>query len=224
MCDTAAPQCRGARFIVGYHEQKSLFIGSLPGLGIDVTRRGKVVRTPTVRNSFPFVHAKLGSEKGDWLGFSKETFEPVFLNPYDEKLPNALCVVFGQPGEGKSMVAQQIIQMKTLAGAKSMIIDRSGSYKMLTEVYDDTAYIRLGPDGQVCINLYDLPLSATRWQARSIRPIRLNRISSKCLISTAVMLGEHGEQSLNKDEKPILMQGIQAIYQEVRTTKSDDCR
>ena len=140
---TAAPQCRGARFIVGYHEQKSLFVGSLPGLGLDVTRRGKVVRTPTVRNSFPFVHAKLGSEVGDWLGFSKETLEPVFLNPYDEKLPNALCVVFGQPGEGKSMVAQQLIQMKTLAGAKTVIIDRSGSYRMLCEVYDDTAYIKL---------------------------------------------------------------------------------
>jgi Mrp family chromosome partitioning ATPase len=107
----------------------------------------KAVRTPTVRNSFPFVHAKLGSEYGDWLGFSKETLEPVFLNPYDEKLPNALCIVFGQPGEGKSMVAQQIIQMKTLSGAKTVIIDRSGSYRMLTEVYDDCAYIKLGPDG-----------------------------------------------------------------------------
>ncbi|MBC8000035.1 MAG: hypothetical protein IAF58_18915, partial [Leptolyngbya sp.] len=151
---TAAAQCRGARFVVGYHEQKSLFIGSLPGLGLDEVRRGKVARTPTVRNSFPFVHAKLGSEDGDWLGFSKETLEPVFLNPYNEKLPNALCIVFGQPGEGKSMVAQQIIQMKTLAGAKAIIIDRSGSYKMLTEVYDDSAYIKLGPDGSVCINLY----------------------------------------------------------------------
>ena len=115
---TAAPQCRGARFVVGYREQRSLFVGSLPALGLDVSRRGKAVRTPTVRNSFPFVHAHLGSaEGGNWLGFSKETLEPVFLNPYDEKLPNSLCVVFGQPGEGKSMVAQQIIQMKLIGGA-----------------------------------------------------------------------------------------------------------
>ncbi len=55
-----------------YHEQKSLLAGSLPGLGIDVARRGKIVRTPTIRNSFPYVHAKLGSEAGDWLGFSKK--------------------------------------------------------------------------------------------------------------------------------------------------------
>lgn len=208
---SAAPQCRGARFVIGYHEQKSLFIGSLPGLGIDAARRGKSVRTPTLRNSFPYVHAKLGSDKGDWLGFSKETLEPVFLNPYDEKLPNALCIVFGQPGEGKSMVAQQIIQMKTLAGAKTIIIDRSGSYRMLTEVYDDSAYIKLGPDGQVCINLYDLP-----YQGPDGKPIDpANPPEShiiKILNFHSVMLGDKGEQALNKDEKPILMQGIQSIY------------
>jgi hypothetical protein len=208
---TAAPQCRGARFVVGYHEQKSLFVGSLPGLGVDVVRRGKIVRTPTVRNSFPYVHAKLGSEDGDWLGFSKETLEPVFLNPYDEKLPNALCVVFGQPGEGKSMVAQQIIQMKTVAGAKTVIIDRSGSYKMLAEVYDDTAYIRLGPDGSVCINLYDLPPAAVDGQPIDpANPPESHII--KILNFHSVMLGEKGEQAMSKDEKPVLMQGIQQIY------------
>ena len=57
---SAAPQCRGARFVVGYHEQKALFIGSLPGLGLDFTRRGKVCRTPTVRNSFPLCSRQTG--------------------------------------------------------------------------------------------------------------------------------------------------------------------
>jgi hypothetical protein len=208
---TAGPQCRGARFVVGHHEQKALFVGSLPGLGVDVTRRGKVVRTPTVRNSFPYVHAKLGSEKGDWLGFSKETLEPVFLNPYDEKLPNALCVVFGQPGEGKSMVAQQIIQLKTLAGAKTVIIDRSGSYKMLADVYDDTAYIRLGPDGSVCVNLYDLPPEGP--EGKEVDPANPPESHIiKILNFHSVMLGDKGEQALSKEEKPILMQGIQQIY------------
>jgi hypothetical protein len=210
---TAAPQCRGARFVIGYHEQKSLFVSSMPGLGLDVSRRGKIVRTPTLRNSFPYVHAKLGSDKGDWLGFSKETLEPVFLDPYDEKLPNALCVVFGQPGEGKSMVAQQLIQMKTLAGAKTVIIDRSGSYKMLCEVYDDTAYIKLGPDGQVCINLYDLPAAGP--EGKPIDPCNPPESHIiKILNFHSVMLGDKGEQSMNKDEKPVLMQGIQAIYRE----------
>lgn len=214
---TAGPQCRGARFVVGYREQKGLFVGSLPGLGLDVTRRGKAVRTPTVRNSFPFVHAKLGSEvKGSWLGFSKETLEPVFLNPYDEKLPNALCVVFGQPGEGKSMVAQQIIQMKMLAGAKVVIIDRSGSYRMLAEVYDETSYIRLGPDGQVCLNLYDLPLAGPDGkQIDPANPPESHII--KILNFHSVMLGERGEQAMTKDEKPVLMMGIQAIYRECAT-------
>jgi hypothetical protein len=208
---SAAPQCRGARFVVGYHEQKSLFIGSMPGLGLDVVRRGKAVRTPTLRNSFPFVHAKLGSEHGDWIGFSKETLEPVFLNPYDEKLPNALAIIFGQPGEGKSMVAQQIIQLKMLAGAKVVIIDRSGSYKMLSEVYDDVAYIRLGPDGSVCINLYDLPHEGT--DGKPIDPaLPPESHIIKLLNFHSVMLGERGEQALTKEEKPVLMQGIQAIY------------
>jgi type IV secretory pathway VirB4 component len=211
MVRTAAPQCRGARFVIGYNEQKSLYVGSIPGLGVDVVRRGKAVRTPTVRNSFPFVHAQLGSDFGDWLGFSKETLEPVFLNPYDEKLPNALCIVFGQPGEGKSMVAQQILQLKTLAGAKSIIIDRSGSYKMLTEVYDDASYIRLGPDGSVCINLYDLPLSDKDGKAIDpANPPESHII--KLLNFHSVMLGERGEQALTKDEKPVLMQGIQQVY------------
>jgi type IV secretory pathway VirB4 component len=210
---SAAPQCRGARFIVGYYEQKALMVGSLPGMGVDFMRRGKIVRTPTLRNSFPYVHAKLGSDGGDWLGFSKETLEPVFLNPYDEKLPNALCVVFGQPGEGKSMVAQQIIQMKTLSGAKTVIIDRSGSYKMLTDVYDDSAYIRLGPDGSVCINLYDLPVAAPDGsEIDPANPPESHII--KILNFHSVMLGEQGEQALNKDEKPLLMQGIQAVYKE----------
>jgi hypothetical protein len=210
---SAAPQCRGARFVVGFHEQKPLFVGSLPGLGLDFNRRGKVVRTPTLRNSFPFVHAKLGSETGDWLGFSKETLEPVFLDPYDEKLPNALCVVFGQPGEGKSMVAQLIIQMKTLAGAKVVIVDRSGSYKMLADVYDNTAYIKLGPDGSVCMNLYDLPTVGPKGEAIDpANPPESHII--KILNFHSVMLGERGEQSLNKDEKPILMQGIQQIYKD----------
>lgn len=210
---SAAAQCSGARFQVGYREQKALFVGSLPGMGLDVTRRGKAVRTPTVRNSFPFIHAKLGSNKGgDWLGFSKETLEPVFLNPYDERLPNALCVVFGQPGEGKSMVAQQIIQMKLMAGSKVVIIDRSGSYKMLSEIYDDSSYIRLGPDGHVTINLYDLPLVGSDGnQVDPANPPESHII--KILNFHSVMLGEKGEQSLNKDEKPILMKGIQAIYQ-----------
>jgi len=222
---SAAPQCRGARFVLGYHEQKSLFVGSLPGLGVDVVRRGKAVRTPTVRNSFPFVHAKLGSDNGDWIGFSKETLEPVFLNPYDEKLPNALCIIFGQPGEGKSMVAQQIIQLKTLAGAKTIIIDRSGSYKMLTEVYDDSAYIRLGPDGSVCINLYDLPSAGP--DGKPIDPANPPESHIiKLLNFHSVMLGERGEQALTKEEKPILMQGIQTIYrlcaQEGRTPIESD--
>lgn len=207
----AAPQCRGAHFIVGYYEQKALFVSSLPGLGIDFMRRGKIVRTPTLRNSFPYVHAKLGSEFGDWLGFSKETLEPVFLNPYDEKLPNAVCVIFGQPGEGKSMAAQQIIQLKTLSGAKTVIIDRSGSYRLLTEIYDDSAYIRLGPDGHVTINLYDLPLEGPDGKpVDAANPPESHII--KILNFHSVMLGEQGEQSLNKDEKPILMQGIQQIY------------
>src|SRR5262249_34159016 len=211
MVRSAAPQCRGARFVVGFHEQKQLYIGSLPGMGLDVTRRGKAVRTPTVRNSFPYVHSKLGSEKGDWIGFSKETLEPVFLNPYDETLPNALCTIFGQPGEGKSMVAQQIIQLKTLAGAKTVIIDRSGSYRMLTDVYDDSAYIKLGPDGQVCINLYDLPpMGADNKPIDPANPPESHII--KLLNFHSVMLGERGEQALTKEEKPILMQGIQAIY------------
>jgi type IV secretory pathway VirB4 component len=210
---TAAPQCRGARFAVGFHEQKSLLVGSLPGMGIDVVRRGKAVRTPTVRNSFPFVHAKLGSPSGDWIGFSKETLEPVFLNAYDEKLPNALCIIFGQPGEGKSMVAQQIVQLKTLAGAKSVIIDRSGSYKTLTEVYDDSAYIRLGPDGQVCINLYDLPFSGP--DGKPVDPANPPESHIiKLLNFHSVMLGESGEQAMSKEEKPILMQGIQHIYRQ----------
>lgn len=208
---SASAQCRGARFVVGHHEQKQLFIGSLIGLGVDVTRRGKAVRTPTLRNSFPFVHAKLGSEQGDWLGFSKETLEPVFLNAYDEKLPNALCIVFGQPGEGKSMVAQQIIQMKTLAGAKTVIIDRSGSYKLLTEVYDNAAYIRLGPDGSVTINLYDLPpMGADGKPIDPANPPESHII--KLLNFHSVMLGESGEQAMTKEEKPLLMQGIQHIY------------
>ncbi len=211
MVRTAAPQCRGARFVIGYNEQKSLYVGSIPGLGVDVVRRGKAVRTPTVRNSFPFVHAQLGSDFGDWLGFSKETLEPVFLNPYDEKLPNALCIVFGQPGEGKSMVAQQILQLKTLAGAKSIIIDRSGSYKMLAEVYDDASYIRLGPDGSVCINLYDLPVADKDGKAIDpANPPESHII--KLLNFHSVMLGERGEQALTKDEKPVLMQGIQQVY------------
>src|SRR5579875_652587 len=211
MVRTAAPQCRGARFVIGYHEQKSLYVGSLPGLGLDVTRRGKAVRTPTVRNSFPFVHAQLGSDHGDWLGFSKETLEPVFLNPYDEKLPNALCIIFGQPGEGKSMVAQQIIPLKALAGAKAVVIDRSGSDKLLTKVYDDTAYIRLGPDGSVCINLYDLPVADINGkQIDPANPPESHII--KLLNFHSVMLGDKGEQALTKDEKPILMQGIQQIY------------
>jgi TraG P-loop domain len=210
---SAAPQCRGARFAVGFHEQKSLFVGSLPGLGLDVNRRGKVVRTPTLRNSFPFVHAKLGSEKGDWLGFSKETLEPVFLDPYDEKLPNALCVIFGQPGEGKSMVAQQIIQMKTLAGAKVVIVDRSGSYKMLTDVYDDANYIKLGPDGSVCMNPYDLPLIGPNGE--KVDPANPpESLIIKILNFHSVMLGEKGEQALTKEEKPILMQAIQQIYKD----------
>lgn len=213
MMRSAAPQCRGARFVVGHHEQKQLFLTSMPGLGVDFTRRGKAVRTPTVRNSFPFVHAKLGSEDGDWIGFSKETLEPVFLNPYDEKLPNALCVVFGQPGEGKSMVAQQIIQLKMLAGAKVVIIDRSGSYRMLTEVYDDCHYIRLGPDGQVCINLYDLPPEGP--DGKPVDPANPPESHIiKLLNFHSVMLGEQGEQSMNKEEKPVLMHGIQAIYKQ----------
>jgi hypothetical protein len=213
MIRSAAPQCRGARFVIGFHEQKALFVGSLPGLGLDVTRRGKAVRTPTVRNSFPFVHAKLGSDQGDWIGFSKETLEPVFLNPYDEKLPNALCIVFGQPGEGKSMVAQQIIQLKMLSGAKCVIIDRSGSYKMLTEVYDEVAYIKLGPDGSVCINLYDLPPETS--DGKEIDPANPPESHIiKLLNFHSVMLGERGEQSMTKEEKPILMQGIQAIYRQ----------
>lgn len=211
---TAAPQCRGARFVVGYREQKSLFVGSLPALGLDVSRRGKAVRTPTVRNSFPFVHAHLGSaEGGNWLGFSKETLEPVFLNPYDEKLPNSLCVVFGQPGEGKSMVAQQIIQMKLIGGAKVVIIDRSGSYKMLADVYDDTAYIRLGPDGQVTLNLYDLPAENPDGSPIDMANPPESHII-KILNFHSVMLGENGEQSMSKDEKPVLMKGIQSIYRE----------
>lgn len=213
MMRAAAPQCRGARFVVGYHEQKHLFVGSLPGMGLDVVRRGKAVRTPTLRNSFPYVHAKLGSEEGDWLGFSNETREPVFLNPYDEKLPNALCIVFGQPGEGKSMVAQQLIQMKMLSGAKIVIIDRSGSYKMLGEVYDNTAYIRLGPDGSVTINLYDLPLAGP--DDKPVDPANPPESHIiKLLNFHSVMLGERGEQSLTKEEKPVLMHGIQQIYRE----------
>ncbi len=209
----AAAQCSGARFQIGYREQKALFIGSLPGMGLDVTRRGKAVRTPTLRNSFPYVHAKLGSTKGgDFLGLSKETLEPVFLNPYDERLPNALCVVFGQPGEGKSMVAQQIIQMKMMAGSKVVIIDRSGSYKMLSEIYDDSSYVKLGPDGHVTINLYDLPIETL--EGKPIDPANPPESHIiKILNFHSVMLGEKGEQSLNKDEKPILMKGIQSIYQ-----------
>lgn len=211
---SAAAQCSGARFQVGYREQKALFVGSLPGMGLDVTRRGKAVRTPTLRNSFPFVHAKLGSEKGgDWLGFSKETLEPVFLNPYDERLPNALCVVFGQPGEGKSMVAQQIIQTKMIAGSKVVIIDRSGSYKMLSEIYDDSSYIKLGPDGHVTINLYDLPLIGP--DGKEVDPAKPPESHIIKIINFhSVMLGEKGEACLTKDEKPILMKGIQTIYED----------
>jgi hypothetical protein len=103
--------------------------------------------------------------------------------------------------------------MKTVAGAKTVIIDRSGSYKMLCEVYDDTAYIRLGPDGSVCINLYDLPIAGP--DGKEIDPANPPESHIiKILNFHSVMLGEKGEQALSKDEKPVLMQGIQAIYRQ----------
>ncbi len=112
------------------------------------------------------------------------------------------------------MVAQQIIQMKTLAGAKSIIIDRSGSYKMLTgSLRRLRAYIKLGPDGSVCLNLYDLPLEGMDGKAIDpANPPESHII--KILNFHSVMLGEKGEQALTKDEKPVLMQGIQNIYRE----------
>jgi hypothetical protein len=100
-----------------------------------------------------------------------------------------------------------------LSGAKVVIIDRSGSYKMLSEVYDDTSYIRLGPDGQVCLNLYDLPLVGSDGkQIDPANPPESHII--KILNFHSVMLGERGEQAMTKDEKPIIMQGIQNIYRE----------
>jgi hypothetical protein len=82
---------------------------------------------------------------------------------------------------------------------------------MLSEVYDDVAYIRLGPDGSVCINLYDLPYEGT--DGKPIDPASPPESHIiKLLNFHSVMLGERGEQALTKEEKPVLMQGIQAIY------------
>jgi type IV secretory pathway VirB4 component len=100
-----------------------------------------------------------------------------------------------------------------LAGAKVVIVDRSGSYKMLTDVYDDANYIKLGPDGSVCMNPYDLPLIGPNGE--KVDPANPpESLIIKILNFHSVMLGEKGEQALTKEEKPILMQAIQQIYKD----------
>jgi len=65
----------------------------------------------------------------------------------------------------------------------------------------------------VTINLYDLPPAGA--DGKPIDPANPPESHIiKLLNFHSVMLGERGEQALSKEEKPVLMQGIQGIYRQ----------
>lgn len=105
------------------------------GPGRDWARACWRLDAETIANAYPFNRANPSTRAGLLLG-ETERGELVRLDPADESLRNALCVVFGISGMGKTFLALKLIKEWLLRGGRVTVLDRTGHYAGLGALCD----------------------------------------------------------------------------------------
>jgi len=112
----------------GVFHQFPLAASTLPGH--DRARCCWRMDAETVANMYPFNRTNPSTAVGLHLG-ATDRGELVRLDPGDESLRNALCVIFGLSGMGKTLLTQKVIKAWRERGGPVTILDRSGHYQWL---------------------------------------------------------------------------------------------
>lgn len=114
----------------GVFHQWPLAMSTNPGR--DLARSVWRMDAETIANTYPFNRANPSTQtrSGVLIG-ETDRGELVRLDPTDETLRNALCVVFGLSGMGKTHLALKCIKEWLLRGGRVTVLDRSGHYAPL---------------------------------------------------------------------------------------------
>lgn len=98
--------------------------------GKDVAARCWRMDAATAANAYPFNRGNPSTRSGFEIGTSTRG-ELVRLDPTDASLRNALAVIFGLSGMGKSFLGLKCVKEWLLMGNRVTVLDRSGHYEWL---------------------------------------------------------------------------------------------
>lgn len=115
----------GATPASGLGHQQPLYVSTLPG--VDTARRVWRMHAETAANTFPYNRSNPSTRRGYEIG-TTERGELVRLDPADQSLRNALLVIFGLSGMGKTSFTLKLLLLHLLAGGRVTVMDRSGHY------------------------------------------------------------------------------------------------
>lgn len=115
----------GATPASGLGHQQPLYMSTLPG--VDTARRVWRMHAETAANTFPYNRSNPSTRRGYEIG-TTERGELVRLDPADQSLRNALLVIFGLSGMGKTSFTLKLLLLHLLAGGRVTVMDRSGHY------------------------------------------------------------------------------------------------
>jgi len=114
-----------ARPATGLGHQQPLYQATLPGA--DTAHRAWRMAADTASNTYPFNRKNPTTPAGYRLGIT-DRGEDVRFDPEDESLRNALCVIVGLSGMGKTQLTLKVLKLHLLRHGRATILDRSGHY------------------------------------------------------------------------------------------------
>ncbi len=114
-----------ARPASGLGHQQPLYQATLPGA--DTAQRAWRMTADTASNTYPFNRKNPTTPAGYRLGIT-DRGEDVRFDPEDESLRNALCVIVGLSGMGKTQLTLKVLKLHLMRHGRATILDRSGHY------------------------------------------------------------------------------------------------
>ena len=195
--------------------QKPLWQASLP-LGQNMARRrAKRWHTAVIGNSLPFVSHNPGTATGMPLGFTTRGHELVLLDLLDPSLPNAVGIVAGRPGMGKTITLNRLGLWSLYAGRRVCFIDPAGHFGPLVELAGGELVAPGKQRAPKTVNLWDLPAGAD-----------LSEKVEHLVAAHEIMLTKRGED-LSPLHRALLDTAAQRVYADrglVEGIAADDLR
>lgn len=156
----------------------------------------------------PFVTQRLDMEGGAYYGMGPATGDMILVDRRRLLSPHGF--ICGMTGSGKSFAVKREIQGTILAHPDHQIyiMDVTGEYNYLVHMNDGAQAVKLGPDAQAHVNIFDmgdLAASGMSWQQAVAWK------TDALLAATAALRSEGGRQ-LTQEERSVIARCVESAY------------